>query len=297
MRVGMIGVGEMGFHMAGHLVDKGHDAVAYDIDAERLAAADKRGAKAVQGLAEMAKHAEVFVAIVRTDDQIEGVTQELVKQAKPGTLIIAAGTHSLDVMKRLAALAKAHKIRFIDAPVVYGSSGAKTGTLLSLCGGEAEDVEFGKPAMLAYSRDVEHVGPIGAGQLAKTCNNMLHWAACCANYEVLLLAKRYGIDAQKMRETLLECPGRNVTLERWDGTRFTWHEKDMDVALDLAQAAALSLPLFGHVDQLVKTLGPDKVKALLYGPEAEYLGVSVVPMTEAEGGLSAGPNGQGGGVK
>ena len=285
MRVGMIGVGEMGFHMAGHLVDKGHDAVAYDIDAERLAAADKRGAKAVQGLAEMAKHAEVFVAIVRTDDQIEGVTQELVKQAKPGTLIIAAGTHSLDVMKRLAALAKAHKIRFIDAPVVYGSSGAKTGTLLSLCGGEAEDVEFGKPAMLAYSRDVEHVGPIGAGQLAKTCNNLLHWIHCVANFETLALAKQYGIDAQRMREVLLKCPGENGTLRRWDTTRFTWQEKDMDFVMELAQGANLMLPLTGQVDQLVKKLTAADVKALLYGPEAQYLGQKVAPIAPDKGGL------------
>jgi len=87
----------------------------------------------------------------------------------------------------------------------------------------------------AYSRSVEHLGPSGSGQLGKTCNNMMHWAACVANYEVLALAKSCGIDAQAMRETLLKCPARNTTLERWDTSRFTWHQKDMDVALDLSQ--------------------------------------------------------------
>jgi 3-hydroxyisobutyrate dehydrogenase-like beta-hydroxyacid dehydrogenase len=285
MKVGMIGVGDMGLPMAGHLVDKGHDVVAHDIDAERLAAADKRGAKAVKGLAEMAKHAEVFIAIVRTDDQIKSVAQELVKVAKPGTLIAAAGTHSLEMMKSLAALAKEHKIRFIDAPVVYGSSGAKSGTLLSLCGGEAADVEFGKPAMLAYSRDVEHVGPIGAGQLAKTCNNLLHWIHCVGNYEALALAKQYGINAQRMREVLLKCPGDNGTLRRWDTTRFTWQEKDMDFVMELAQNANLMLPLTGQVDQLVKKLTAADVKALLYGPEAQYLGQKVAPIPLEKGGL------------
>jgi 3-hydroxyisobutyrate dehydrogenase-like beta-hydroxyacid dehydrogenase len=285
MKVGMIGVGDMGLPMAGHLVDKGHDVVSYDIDRERLAAADKRGAKAVEGLAQMANHAEVFIAIVRTDDQIEDVTQELVKVARPGTLIAAAGTHSLEMMKKLAALAKQHKIRFIDAPVVYGSSGAKSGTLLSLCGGEAADVEFGKPVMLAYSRDVEHVGPIGAGQLAKTCNNLLHWIHCVANYEALALAKQYGINAQRMREVLLKCPGDNGTLRRWDTTRFTWQEKDMDFVMDLAQNANLMLPLTGQVDQLVKKLTAADVKALLYGPEAQYLGQKVAPIPLEQGGL------------
>jgi 3-hydroxyisobutyrate dehydrogenase len=121
--------------------------------------------------------------------------------------------------------------------------------------------------------------------LAKTCNNMMHWAACVANFETLLLAKRYGVDAQRMREILLDCPARNTTLERWDSTRFTWHEKDMDIALELAQSGGLALPLFGQVDQLVKRLGPDKVKELLYGPEAEYLGLPVAPMPPGEGGL------------
>ncbi len=78
-----------------------------------------------------------------------------------------------------------------------------------------------------------------------------------------------------MRETLLKCPARNTTLERWDTTKFTWHEKDMDVVLDLSQQAGLALPLFGAVDQLVKRLGPDQVKALLYGDEAEYLGQTI----------------------
>ncbi len=114
---------------------------------------------------------------------------------------------------------------------------------------------------------------------------MMHWAACVANYETLALAKACGIDAQAMRETLLKCPARNTTLERWDTSKFTWHQKDMDVVLDLSQQAGLALPLFGTVDQLVKRLGPDQVKALLYGDEAEYLGQPVVgrPIAEVTG--------------
>ncbi len=93
--------------------------------------------------------------------------------------------------------------------------------------------------MLSYSRGVEHVGPLGAGQLAKTCNNLLHWIHCVANFETLAIAKRYGVDAQRMREVLLKCPGDNGTLRRWDGTRFTWQEKDMDFVLELAQNGGL----------------------------------------------------------
>ena len=126
---------------------------------------------------------------------------------------------------------------------------------------------------------------MGAGQLAKACNNLLHWVHCVSNYETLLLAKRFGVDAQKMREVLLECPAFNLTLKRWDSTRFTWQEKDMDVTMDLAQQAGLVLPLAGQVDQLVKLFSADDVKALLYGPECSYLGVTVTPMSPDEGGL------------
>jgi 3-hydroxyisobutyrate dehydrogenase len=163
--------------------------------------------------------------------------------------------------------------------------GAIHGTLGSLVGGELVHVERARPVLASYSRFVEHVGGIGAGQLAKTCNNMLHWAACVANFEVLLLAKRYGVDAQRMREILLRCPGKNTTLERWDTTKFTWQEKDMDLSLEMAQDAGLSLPLFGQIDQLIKRMGAADVKALLYGQEASYLGQTVTPLTRGNGGL------------
>ncbi len=128
-------------------------------------------------------------------------------------------------------------------------------------------------------------GPLGAGQVAKACNNLLHWVHCVANFETLLIAKRYGIDAQRMREVLLECPGQNGTLRRWDTTRFTWQEKDMDLTLELAQKAGLVLPLAGQVDQIIKTLSAADVKGLLYGDEANYLGRTIKAMTPAEGGL------------
>jgi len=181
-------------------------------------------------------------------------------------------------MKKLALSCGASGVRFVDAPVVFGMQGARDGNLASLCGGSESDVAYVTPVLMCYSRAVHRVGDVGAGQLGKTCNNMMHWAACCANFEVLALAKRYGVNAQHMREILLECPARNTTLDRWDNTRFTWQEKDMDVAMELAQTAKLPLPLFGTIDQLVKMFSADDVSALLYGEKAEYLGVDISAM-------------------
>jgi 3-hydroxyisobutyrate dehydrogenase-like beta-hydroxyacid dehydrogenase len=283
--IGIIGVGDMGLPMSAHMVARGFDVVAYDVDKERLAAAAAGGAKPMSALSEMVHNADIFVACLRTDDQMEIVAEDLAAHGKRGQLIVVAGTHSLDFMWRLSGIVEPKGLRLIDAPVVFGALGAQEGNLLSLCGGEAADVERARPVMLSYSRGVEHVGPLGAGQLAKTCNNLLHWIHCVANFETLAIAKRYGVDAQRMREVLLKCPGDNGTLRRWDSTRFTWQEMDMDFVVELAQNGGLVLPLSAQVDQLIKTLSAADVAALLYGPECTYLGRRVAPLARADGGL------------
>jgi 3-hydroxyisobutyrate dehydrogenase-like beta-hydroxyacid dehydrogenase len=283
--IGVIGVGEMGLPMAGHILDHGFDVIAYDVDPQRLGAAADRGAKTAATLSELAISAEMFVICLRTDDQMAAVTTELVAHGRPGQLVIVAGTHSLEFMRRLAALVEPAGLRIIDAPVVFGALGAQEGNLLSLCGGEAADVDRARPVLLSYSRGVEHVGPLGAGQLAKTCNNLLHWIHSVANFETLAIAKRFGADPQRMREVLLNCPAENGTLRRWDSTKFTWQEKDMDFVIALAQDGGLVLPLTGQVDQLIKTMKADDVAALLYERQCTYLGRQVVPLSTAEGGL------------
>jgi 3-hydroxyisobutyrate dehydrogenase-like beta-hydroxyacid dehydrogenase len=283
--IGIVGVGDMGLPMAGHMVAGGLDVLAYDVDPVRLDAAAKAGAAIASGLGQMADQADVVVACLRTDDQMQSVAEEMVAGDGAGQLVVVAGTHSLEFMRRLATIVEPRGRRIIDAPVVFGALGAREGNLLSLCGGDEADVERARPVMMTYSHGVEHVGPLGAGQIAKTCNNLLHWIHCVANFETLSIAKRYGLDAQRMREVLMKCPGDNGTLRRWDSTRFTWQEKDMDFALELAQAAGLMLPLTGQVDQLVKTLTAADVSALLYGPECSYLGRPVVPLAPGEGGL------------
>ncbi len=275
MKVGFVGVGAMGAAMAGHVARAGFEVLAFDTDPDALSAAATGGVRAAGDIAEISG-AEAIIVVVASDAQSASVVAALLDAGlRDGAIVAVAATNHPRTMIDLAGKCAAQGVGFVDAPVCYGLQGAKHGNLISLCGGEAGDVAKVTPVLQSYSRSVEHLGPVGCGQLGKTCNNMMHWAACVANYETLALAKACGIDAQAMRETLLKCPARNTTLERWDTTRFTWHEKDMDVALELSQQAGLALPLFGTVDQLVKQLGPDCVKELLYGEEAEYLGQAI----------------------
>lgn len=282
MQVGFVGTGAMGAAMAGHAARAGFGVCAFDIDAQVLAAAAKDGVVAAAGLSEIAQ-ADVVVVVVANDAQSCNVVAALLEQGqRAGSAIVIAATNHPKTMIALAEDCATKGVGFVDAPVCFGLQGAIKGELVSLCGGAAQTLAKVTPVLQSYSRSIEHLGPVGSGQLGKTCNNMMHWAACVANYEMLSLAKSCGIDAQAMRETLLKCPARNTTLENWDHTRFTWHEKDMDVALDLSQQAGLALPLFGLVDQLVKRLGPDRVRALLHEDQAEYLGqpIQMRPLDE-----------------
>ena len=274
--------------MAGHLLAKGHSTLRRLTSTPTgLQLAGENGIATHPSLAALAKAADVFILVVATDEQVDRRRAMSCRdrQRTARTIVVAATISPDDDAGTRTATARLRGKRLVDAPVVYGASGAREGTLLSLCGGDRSRHRAGAPSADGYSRDVLRVGPVGAGQVAKACNNLLHWVHCVANFETLLIAKRYGIDAQRMREVLLECPGHNGTLRRWDNTRFTWQEKDMDLTLDLAQKAGLVLPLAGQVDQIIKTLTAADVKALLYGEEASYLGRKVAAMASDEGGL------------
>lgn len=283
MTVGFIGIGDMGSDMAAHVAEKSdRDVLVYDIDPVRLESAKDNGLIPVDGIADIGKRAEITVIIVSTDAQVEDVVGELVASARKGALFAVASTIHPKTMRKLDKEVRRADMHLIDAPVVFGRPGARDGTLASLCGGREEDVDRARDVLDCYSKAVFYMGPIGSGQLTKTVNNMIHWSSSVANFEAILLGKRYGLDGQRLRQVLTNCPADNSNLRRWDSTRFTWHEKDMDIALDLAQEGDLMLPLFGQVDQLIKNMTPSQVKGLLYEETTTYLGQEVTAMPAQE---------------
>ena len=185
MKVGVVGVGEMGLAMAGHILDHDIEVAVFDVNQEKLGKARERGLATKESLTELAQAADVFILVVATDQQVIDVSQELAEKAADGAIIVVAATISPETMLQLGPQIEARGKRLVDAPVVYGASGAREGTLLSLCGGSEEDIERIRPVLMSYSRDLIHVGPRGAGQIAKSCNNLLHWVHCVANFETL----------------------------------------------------------------------------------------------------------------
>ena len=277
MSVGLIGLGAMGLPMSKNMVLRGHDVIGYDLSADRVAAARQVGVKPADSLAALMSECDIVLACLPTDESMIALGHNLVPHVRAGQLLVVTGTHSLTVMSTLDQLVSAAGASVVDAPVVFGGTNTENGTLLSLLGGTEADVERARAVVMGYSKDAEHVGPLGAGQIAKACNNYLHWVHSVSNFEALALAKRYGVDAEKMRQVLMKSPGDNGTLRNFDRYKFTWHEKDMDLVLDLAQDGGLMLPMAAQTDQLVKSITQGEVVKLLAEESCTYLGQTVTP--------------------
>jgi 3-hydroxyisobutyrate dehydrogenase-like beta-hydroxyacid dehydrogenase len=183
--------------------------------------------------------------------------------AARGSVICIASSCAPETCRQLESLAAPKGIGVLDCPVVLGQEAANNGTVTSYVGGEAHSVERARPVLMAFSAQVLHLGPIGSGQIAKTINNLLLWACMAANYEALTLAKQLGADVPRLIAALGHGSGANWSLSRWGKSTGKWAAKDMDVALELAQDAAVPVPLAGLVDQLMKAINQERMKALL----------------------------------
>ncbi len=264
-RTGMIGLGAMGIQFARHMLRKEFDVVGYDVDADAVRRAKNDGIRHRSSPAEIGKHAEVVVVMVATDRQVDDVIEGsgLLGTLAPGSVICIASSVTPETCRRLAALAAVKDIGVLDTPVVLGQEAADNGTCTVYVGGEERWFSRALPVLQSFGRDVIRLGDVGSGQIAKMINNMLLWATMVANFESLTLAKKLGMDIPQLVAALNRGSGANWSLSRWGKSTGKWAEKDMDTALELAQAAKVAVPLGGLVDQLVKAINQEKMRALL----------------------------------
>jgi 3-hydroxyisobutyrate dehydrogenase-like beta-hydroxyacid dehydrogenase len=262
---GVIGLGAMGLQMARHMVRKGFDVAGYDVDVDAMRRAVEQGVQTCLSPAQVGEQAEIVIVMVASDRQVEDVVAQsgLLDRLRPGCVICIASSCAPETCRRMEELAAKRGIGVLDCPVVLGQEAANNGTATCYVGGEERWLIRARPVLAAFSARVLHLGPAGTGQIAKTINNMLLWACMAANFETLTLAKKLGADIPRLIEALGHGSGANWSLSRWGKSTGKWAEKDMDVALDLAQQAKVPMPLAGLVDQLMKPINQDKMKALL----------------------------------
>jgi 3-hydroxyisobutyrate dehydrogenase-like beta-hydroxyacid dehydrogenase len=260
---GMIGLGAMGLQMAKHMKKKGFGVAGYDVSGEVLARAKAEGVTGCGSPAEVGQKAEVVVIMVATGEQVEDVIRGgLLDKLARGSVICIASSVAPELCQDMAKLAETKGIGVLDTPVVLGQEAADNGQLIIYTGGDEKWVERAKPALESFGR-VVYLGGSGTGQIAKTINNLLLWACMAANFESLTLAKKLGADIPRLVAALGEGSGANWSLSRWGKSTGKWAEKDMDVALEMAQEMKTPMPLSGLVDQLIKSINQDKMKALL----------------------------------
>jgi 3-hydroxyisobutyrate dehydrogenase-like beta-hydroxyacid dehydrogenase len=264
-RTGIIGLGAMGAQMARHMVNKGFAVTGYDIGAEAARRGEGFGVRVVPSPAEVGRHAEVVIVMVATDEQVAEVIDRsgLLDSLAPTSVICIASSCSPETCREMAALAAPKGIGILDTPVVLGQEAADNGAVTCYVGGDEASVTRARPVLAAFSKQVLHVGGVGTGQITKSINNMLLWACMVANFEALSFAKQLGVDVPRLIEALGHGSGANWSLSRWGKSTGKWAEKDMDVALELAQEAKMPMPLAGLVDQLVKHINQEKMRALL----------------------------------
>src|SRR5262245_50752655 len=239
--------------------------MGYDISAEAAKKAEGHGVRISGSVADAGKNAEVVFIMVANDQQIHDVIERsgLLDVLAHGSVIAIASSCSPDTCRELAKLAAPKGIGVIDVPLVLGQEAMDNGQVVAYVGGDDPSVAKARPAIAAFSKQVLHVGDVGAGQITKSINNMLLWACMVANFECLTFAQKLGVDVPRLIEALGHGSGANWSLSRWGKSTGKWAEKDMDVALDLAQSAKMPMPLAGLVDQLVKNLNQERMKALM----------------------------------
>ncbi len=225
----------------------------------------RRGGEDCGQSAEVGAHSEVVIVMVATDHQVGDVVLRsgMLDRLSPGAVICVSSSTSPETARELEKVCDSRGIGSLDTPVVLGQEAADSGTLTVFCGGRPEALEKARPVLSSFGANVMHVGASGMGQLTKTANNMLLWACMAANFEVLAMMKRMGADVPKLIAALQHSSGANWSLEKWGRSTGKWAEKDMDVALDLAQHAKVPLPLAALVDQLMKGINQETMKALL----------------------------------
>jgi len=267
MKLGFIGLGVMGRPMALHLIEAGHELSVYARRAEAAQPLVDAGAKACASPAEVAAASEVVFTMVTTGADVEAVVLGeggILHGAKPGTVVIDMGTIPPGTARRIAAQLAARGIETIDAPVSGGEVGARNATLAIMAGGKAEVLERVRPLLEKLGKTLVHVGPNGAGQVAKACNQMIMVSCIEAVAEAMLLAEKSGADPEKVRQALaggsagsrvLEVFGARMTARDFKaGVEARLHHKDFGILLDEAVTLGAPLPIAAQVWQQLNAL-------------------------------------------
>ncbi len=262
-KVAFLGLGVMGFPMAGHLATKGgHEVTVYNRTAAKSKAwAEKFGGRAAATPKAAAEGQDFVMACVGNDDDLRAVTigaDGAFSAMKSGAIFVDHTTASAEVARQLDAEASKHGFQFIDAPVSGGQAGAENGVLTVMCGGVEAAFKKAEPVIASYARMCKLLGPAGSGQLTKMVNQICIAGLVEGLSEGIHFAKRAGLDVEAVIDTISKGAAQSWQMEnryktmndgKFDfGFAVEWMRKDLSICLAEARRNGASLPVTALVD-------------------------------------------------
>lgn len=262
MKVSFIGLGTMGYPMAGHVSKAGHSVVVYNRSTQKA----QNWCKEYQGAfantpALAAQDADIVLTCVGNDDDLRAVylgPDGAFQHAKTGTLFIDHTTASAEVAKELHQVAQERGFRFMDAPVSGGQAGAINGVLTVMIGGSQSDLDTAQPILTCYAKATRLMGSVGNGQIAKMVNQILIGGVLSGLSEGIRFAQKAGLDIPTLVDTLkhgaagswqLENRGETMAKNAFDfGFAIEWMHKDLGLCLAQAEKMGIKIPLTQAVD-------------------------------------------------
>ncbi len=262
-RVTFLGLGVMGYPMAGHLAKAGLDVTVYNRTAQKAEQwVAEYGGHAARTPREAVDDADLVLACVGNDDDLRSITlgdQGAFAGMARGTAFVDHTTTSANVARELADIAGTQGLHFIDAPVSGGQSGAQNGKLTIMCGGDAAAFEHAAPTLRHYAAAVTLIGATGAGQLAKMVNQICVAGIVQGLSEAIHFGESAGLDMARVLEVIgkgaaaswqMDNRGKTMIEGKFDyGFAVDWMRKDLGFCLDEAKRVGVSLPVTALVDQ------------------------------------------------
>ena len=259
-RVAFLGLGVMGYPMAGHLVKAGHEVTVWNRTGTKSEAwAKEYDGQAAETPAEAASGAEYILLCLGDDPDVLAVFDAFEASIATGAVIVDHTTASAGLARSLYARSDEKGAAFVDAPISGGQAGAENGQLTIMCGGDAAAFTKAEPIMQAYGKRMTLIGDSGAGQLAKSVNKICIAGIVQGLAEGMHFADEAGLDVAKVIEAISGGAAQSWQMEnRWEtmrdghyehGFAVDWMRKDLRIALDTARENGASLPVTAMVDQ------------------------------------------------
>jgi len=265
-KIAFLGLGVMGYPMAGHLAAAGHEVTVYNRTAAKAEAwVAQYGGKMALTPAKAAEGAEMVMACVGNDNDLRGVClgpDGAFAGMAQGTVFVDDTTVSAAVTRALYEAAETREIAFVDAPISGGQAGAENGQLSVMCGGDIAPYEKAEPVIAVYSKMCRRIGESGAGQMTKMCNQIAIAGVVQGLSEAIHFAQKAGLDGAAVVEVISQgaagswqMSNRYKTMldDHFDhGFAVDWMRKDLGICLAAANENGASLPLTALVDQFYK---------------------------------------------